>query len=155
MNLEALSITLMLNRTLLSSHQRASSVTLTQTQCFITLYMCTLFFKRSAHWFHQVLPVTLGHWPWSRVMSILSNDLDSKWPEVGVGDLGTLENEGGFHVHLFWRRVYYHQTDSNPDCEQAITPFQSVTRLLHCNLPLPPRILTLTPPLNRSVLHSL
>ena len=32
----------------------------------------TLFSKRSAHWFYPVLPVTLGHWPWHRVMSFFS-----------------------------------------------------------------------------------
>ncbi len=37
----------------------------------------TLFSKRSAHWFTLVLPVTLGHWPWPRAISILSNGLDS------------------------------------------------------------------------------
>ncbi len=37
----------------------------------------TLFSKRSAHWFTPVFPVTLGHWPQPRVMSILSNGLDS------------------------------------------------------------------------------
>ncbi len=36
----------------------------------------TLFSKRSAHWFTPVLPVTLGHWPWPRVMLILSKGLD-------------------------------------------------------------------------------
>ncbi len=39
--------------------------------------LLTLFSKRSAHWFTPVLPVTLGHWPWPRVMSIFSNGLDS------------------------------------------------------------------------------
>ena len=28
-------------------------------------FIFTLFSKRSAHWFHPVLPVTLAHWPWS------------------------------------------------------------------------------------------
>ena len=28
---------------------------------------CTLFPKRSAHWFTPILLVTLGHWPWPRV----------------------------------------------------------------------------------------
>ncbi len=28
-----------------------------------------------------------------------------KWPKVGVSDLGTSENWGGFHVHFFRRRV--------------------------------------------------
>ncbi len=37
---------------------------------------CTLFSKRSAHWFTPVLLVTLSHWPWPRAMSILSNGLD-------------------------------------------------------------------------------
>ena len=42
----------------------------------------TLFSKRSAHWFTPVLPVTLGHWPWPRVMSILSNGLDSNMQKL-------------------------------------------------------------------------
>ena len=37
----------------------------------------TLFSKRSANWLTPVLPVTLGHWPWPKVMSILSNGLYS------------------------------------------------------------------------------
>ncbi len=99
--------------------------------CGGSLLPGTLFSKRSAHWFTPVLPVTLGHWPWPRVISILSNGLDSniqkipfknstgsfasysqdqltkwKWHEVGVVDLGTSENWGGFHVHFFRRRVY-------------------------------------------------
>ena len=82
--LRALSMTVMLNRTLLSSYQGASPVTL-------TLFIC----------------------------------------------------------------ITTHRTDPGPDCEQVITPFPSVIGLLHCNLPLPPRILILTPPLNISVLHSL
>ncbi len=32
---------------------------------------CTLFSKRSAHWFYPVLPVTPGHWPWPQVISLL------------------------------------------------------------------------------------
>ncbi len=43
-----------------------------------TLYrvdISTLFSKRSAHWFHPVLLVTLGNWPWPRVMTNLSNGL--------------------------------------------------------------------------------
>ena len=40
-------------------------------------FYTTLFSKRSAHWFCPIPPVTLGHWPWPGVMSILSNGLDS------------------------------------------------------------------------------
>ncbi len=64
----------------------------------ITLTMwCTLFSKRSAHWFRPVLPVTPGHWPRPRVMPSLSNGPGSnltklKWPEVRVSDLGISEN---------------------------------------------------------------
>ena len=43
---------------------------------FLQLPPSTLFSKRNAHWFTPVLPVTLGHWPLPRVMSILSNSLD-------------------------------------------------------------------------------
>ena len=43
------------------------------------LFPYTLFSKRSAHWFTPVLPVTLGHWPWPRIRSILSNGLDSNY----------------------------------------------------------------------------
>ncbi len=39
---------------------------------FFKDFSCTLFSKRSAHWFHPVLPVTLGHWPRPRFMSSLS-----------------------------------------------------------------------------------
>ncbi len=34
------------------------------------------------------------------------NDMSLKVSEVRVGDLGASENQGGFHVHFFWRRVY-------------------------------------------------
>ena len=37
----------------------------------------TLFSKRSAHWFHPILPVILDHWPWPWVMSSLSNGIGS------------------------------------------------------------------------------
>ncbi len=35
-----------------------------------------------------------------------------KWSGVGVGDLGISENEGDFHVHFFWRRVYINHIDN-------------------------------------------
>ncbi len=50
---------------------------LVDTKVFFFIIIYTKFSKRSAHWFTPVLPVTLGHWPWPRVMSILSNGLDS------------------------------------------------------------------------------
>ena len=39
--------------------------------------LCTGFFKRDATFLNPTLPVSLGHWPWPRVMYILSNGFES------------------------------------------------------------------------------
>ena len=49
----------------------------------------TLFSKRSAHWFHQVLPVTPGHWPLPQVISSLSKTC-------------IIEGRGNLSVSNFW-----------------------------------------------------
>ena len=45
----------------------------------------TLFSKRSAHWFCPVVPVTLGHWSWPRVMTNLSNGFASNMQKITRG----------------------------------------------------------------------
>ncbi len=109
---------------------------------FSTYQVSTLFSKRSAHWLHPVLPVTLGYWPWSQVMPSLSNGLGSnmqktpfenwyklwhrvssasysqdhltksKWPEVRVSYQGTSGNQDDFQVQNIRRKVYSAQNQS-------------------------------------------
>ncbi len=107
---------------------------------FAEILLCTeyslmktnkLFPKRSTHLFHPVLLMTLGHLPWPRVMSILSNGLGrntqkTMWnfrmgsfayysqapltksisPEVSVSDPGPPGKLDEIYVHFSWRGVY-------------------------------------------------
>ncbi len=70
---------------------------------------------KNAHWFHPVLLMPLGHWPWSgqMVMGVIgsfpycSQDHMTilTWPSVRVSDPGSPAEQGKINVHFFWRRV--------------------------------------------------
>ena len=90
----------------------------------------TLFFKRNTTFLNPFFLVTLGHWPWPRVMYILSNGFESNsqktplqnssrasrnprlfltkctWLGVRVSDSGSPEKMGSEKLRFFWRRMY-------------------------------------------------
>ncbi len=99
----------------------------------------TLFSKRSAHESRPNFLRSLGHWPRPRVISLLSNGLESNsqktrgllhiavktiWqnqhdPTSGSVTQGHREN----NVHFFWRRVYINTRMDGQTLPDALSPF--------------------------------
>ncbi len=78
--------------------------------------------------------VQFSRWPW-----VTDPDLGScrfcqwKWPEVGVGDLGTSGNQDDFHVQNIWRRVYMEKNGVMPK-EGCALPYASFLLLANRDL---------------------